>query len=231
MDGSSAAVGAGTTIEFGGETLILDPLTISDFGIVENHLLQSRPNPINLAAEAVERLHERAAEKAEAIIAEAQQRSAGLTSDAAQAVLAEANRKAGSAIQRAEQLGRDMMDRAFDEAKKVAKIDIKEVQHWMDTPPGVAYTIWLSLEKRYPSKFTLKEANKIIDAMSDRGRAELVKSRDLAAGTHVLKLKNSTSSPDLGEVERNTTSSPISEKSPAANESEAVSTGTNSSSV
>lgn len=48
MDGLGRPAGAGLTIEFNGETLILSPLTLKDFGLIEQHLLSKRTNPLEM---------------------------------------------------------------------------------------------------------------------------------------------------------------------------------------
>jgi len=62
-DGIAGPTGAGVPVEFGGETLILDPLTLKDFGLIERHLLRRRKNPLEVVREAVKDLPPDLAEK------------------------------------------------------------------------------------------------------------------------------------------------------------------------
>lgn len=55
-DGIARPAGSGTTIELGGKTLILEPLTLKDYGLVENEYLKRKPNPIEVVAKAAEHL-------------------------------------------------------------------------------------------------------------------------------------------------------------------------------
>lgn len=57
MDGMGRAVGAGVPIPLDGETLILQPLTLEDFGLLEQKILADRPNPMDLARQQVRELY------------------------------------------------------------------------------------------------------------------------------------------------------------------------------
>jgi hypothetical protein len=52
MDGLGRTSGAGKTITIGGKDFFLEPLTLRDFGVVEQHLLSKRPNPLKIVGEA-----------------------------------------------------------------------------------------------------------------------------------------------------------------------------------
>ncbi len=55
-DGLGRAMGAGVPINFGGETLILDPLTLKDLGVIEQHLLRSRRTSLDVGREQVQEI-------------------------------------------------------------------------------------------------------------------------------------------------------------------------------
>lgn len=52
MDGLARASGAPVPFSFRGETYLLAGLTLNDFGVMEQHLLAQKPNPVKIVAEA-----------------------------------------------------------------------------------------------------------------------------------------------------------------------------------
>lgn len=58
MDGLGRASGAGKIITVKGKDYILSPLTIRHFGMVEQQILSTRPNPLKMVAEAAADLPE-----------------------------------------------------------------------------------------------------------------------------------------------------------------------------
>lgn len=58
MDGLSRAIGAGMPVKIGENTYMLSPLTLEDFGLIENEMLAKRPNPMQRVMEVYEKLPE-----------------------------------------------------------------------------------------------------------------------------------------------------------------------------
>ena len=63
MDGLAKPAGSGIPIKFNGEDLVLDALGIEDLGVIENHLLSKRKNPLDVAKQAFPGLPPELAEK------------------------------------------------------------------------------------------------------------------------------------------------------------------------
>lgn len=51
-NGVNRAAGSPTTVTLDGKTYIMEPLTLKDFGVIENEYLKRRPNPLKAVAEA-----------------------------------------------------------------------------------------------------------------------------------------------------------------------------------
>lgn len=154
MDGVARPSGAGVTITFGGETLILEALTLKDFGLIENHLLSQRQNPLLVVRDVIGDLPPEMADK--------------------------------------------LLDKAYRDAKKMNEVAAEEVAEWIDTFNGMAFSLWLSLEKRYAGRFTLDNVLEIMEAISEEELEDLKNLRDQAAGLD--ELGNST-----GETSSSTT--------------------------
>jgi len=166
MDGLGRAIGAGVPIQFSGETLILDPVTVSDFGLIEQELLSRRPNPMDLTRK-----------EAQAFILDA----AKLGSSAEDEFL----RKQYIAM--AEKIMADGMAAA----RKANGIKPTEVAEWLDTFDGVQFTLWLKLDQRYPDRFfTLDKIKEVMQSMQEDEIERLKKLRDQASGLD--ELGNST---------------------------------------
>lgn len=56
MEGLGRAAGSGVPIRLRGETVILPPLNLKDMGVIEQHLLKTRPNPLKAAVEVIKDL-------------------------------------------------------------------------------------------------------------------------------------------------------------------------------
>ncbi len=56
MEGLGRAAGSGVPITLRGETVILPPLNLKDMGVIEQHLLKTRPNPLKAVMEVVNEL-------------------------------------------------------------------------------------------------------------------------------------------------------------------------------
>ena len=133
MDGVSRPAGSGVPIEWkDGEVLILDPVTLKDLGVVEQHILSKRPDPIDLA---LDKIAER-----------------GL----------------------AEPIAKALFDRAFVAAKAQNVVTREEVGQFIDTREGLAFTIWLSLQKRYGERFKLGDIEVVPSELRARRGDEVI---------------------------------------------------------
>jgi hypothetical protein len=74
-------------------------------------------------------------------------------------------------------------DKVIRECEKLSEIPAAEVQEWIDTRDGLTFTLWLCLEKKYPSQFVLEDMLEVIGSqLSDEEVAKLVAARDQANG-------------------------------------------------
>ena len=197
MDGLGRAIGAGVPIQFNGETLILDGVTVGDFGLIEQHLLAQRPNPMDIVRpqamafmrEAtllipVVAARQKRIEALQALPKPNGKESAELSELQAAISVDEAMRS--ECIAMAEKLMAD----ARTEAMKKNKIPPREVAAWLDTVEGVTFTIWLKLDQKYPGKYTLQQTQAIMQAMHESDRERVKKLRDQASAFD--ELGNST---------------------------------------
>lgn len=141
MDGLGRAVGAGVTLKFGEREIILEPLTLRDFGLIEQHLLSQRRSPLDLVKDVVRDLPP--------------------------------------------ELAKSLLEQAYEDAKKGNTISPQEIAEWIDTFDGMAYSLWLSLEKRYPGEYQLTDVHDVMQQMmeSDESVMERLKAlRDQASG-------------------------------------------------
>ncbi len=182
MDGLSRVTGAPVTIRFQGEDLFLDPITLQDYGAIEQHLLRlPRPNVMALAEEAVDQLNDRAQGKINKLLAEPFKDDSDK-----EAAVAKAKTISDTAKQRSEAL----LSRALDAAKKNNTIAQDEISGWIDSVAGLSFCLWLKLSQRYPGRFSLEDVSEIIGQYGEDQRAQLIKDRDQASGSD--QLGNST---------------------------------------
>lgn len=71
MEGVSRPAGSGVPIEWKGETLVLEPLGLKQWGEIEQYLLKQKPDPIKVAARIKKELGPLAPETEEKLTAEA----------------------------------------------------------------------------------------------------------------------------------------------------------------
>ena len=150
MDGVARAAGSGVSIEFNGRTLILAPLSLKDFGLIENHLLSQQLNPLDLVKVVVKDLPPELA--------------AGLLRD------------------------------AYKDAKQMNMISAAAVAEWIDTFDGMAYTMWVCLNKTYPNEFELADVVQIMQELTEDELERMKNLRDQASG--IDELGNSTGETD-----------------------------------
>ncbi len=169
MDGLARASGAGVPIEFDGETLILDPIVLNDYGIIEQHLLKrTRPNIIALATEVADDISAKAETAAELALKDNPNDPTAIA--AAKEILSRAQKKADA-----------LMNKAFAETRKTNTITQDEAMSFIDSAPGLAFCIWLKFSQRYPNRFPLEKVNEIVQQYSDTKRRELLAARDQAS--------------------------------------------------
>lgn len=75
------------------------------------------------------------------------------------------------------------LDKTREESEKLSVSDL-DVQGWMDADrEGVAFTLWLSLEKNYAGKFKLEEMTDVLVAqVSEEELMKLIAARDQVNG-------------------------------------------------
>ena len=74
-----------------------------------------------------------------------------------------------------------LLDKAYVDATKANKATQKEIQEWIDSPEGICYTLWISLQKRYPD-MTHELIEQLVDKMGEDTLKELMNERDKASG-------------------------------------------------
>jgi len=127
MDGLCRVIGAGTTIEIRGVTYRLAAMTLEDWGIVENRILQQKRNAI-------------------------------LTTIADQRDCLPAD------VWRAE------WKAACERAQSILRVSYAEAEAGVATDEGMAFRLWLMLEKHYPSEFSYDDLLDIVGAMTELER-------------------------------------------------------------
>ena len=152
-DDLGRAAGSGVPFTFGGEDLVFPPFTIEIVGEVKQHLLRQRK-----PAQEVLREH----------VAELQAMDAG--------------RPKGSPPVFTPALLEGMVAESMKAGRQINVVTDQEFGEFIDTVDGLVITFWLSLERRYPGKFTKDQVRAIIEGMSAREKEDLEKVRDQAAG-------------------------------------------------
>lgn len=78
-----------------------------------------------------------------------------------------------------------MLNEAKERARAIQRVQPTEVFAWLDTPEGVAYTLWLLFEDKFPGKYTHADIQIEITRLAMENAAEfeqLKADRDQAAG-------------------------------------------------
>lgn len=145
-DGLGKAVGSGVPIVFNGEHLILEPMTLRDYGLIEQHIIQKRVNPVEKVRPMLDGL-----------------------SDEAQ---------------------KHLLSLAYADLKGSTTATLEESTAFIDSIEGVAFTLWILLNKSMPGKYTLPAVQEIVNAMTPEELSKVMNARDQAAGTD--ELGNST---------------------------------------
>lgn len=183
MDGLGRAVGAGVPMEFGGEMVVLDPLRIEDFGLVEQHLLSKRESPLTVGQRQAEELLGKAADF--------QRQTAKQPANDAEKLAMMAQIERAQLLQQFYlELAKDVLTKSRSEARKENTVPPQEVVAWIGTIDGLVFTIWLKLHQRYPGKFSLERVREIVLAKTEEELAQLARLRDQASG--IDDLGNST---------------------------------------
>lgn len=140
MAGMALPMGSEVTIKWQGETLLLAPLTLRDFGTVEHELLKrKREEKLNTVAFLYGKIPD--------------------------------------------ELFSAQLDKVRSECEKLTVTDA-EVSQWMDgEKEGICFTLWLSLEKKYPGKLKLDEMLDVMyEQVDDEELMKLVNARDQVNG-------------------------------------------------
>ncbi len=175
MDGLARASGAGVPISFEGETLILDPIVLNDYGVIEQYLLKkTRPNIIALATEVADDITTKAEAAATELLAQSKPNDPAAQA-AAKAILERAQKKADA-----------LMNKAFAETRKVNMVSQTEAMEFIDSPAGLAFCVWIKFADRYPGRFSLEKVNEIIQKFSEDQVKELMEARDQASARDIV---------------------------------------------
>lgn len=141
MDGLGRAAGSPVVIRLAGKDYKMSPLTLRDFGTIEQHLLTKRPNILKEVAAACSDLPE--------------------------------------------DIAKQLMDRAYEDAKKGNTIPAAEVAEWVDSFDGMCFSIWLSLSKEHKD-ITQDEVMQLLSIMGPEELEQMKNMRDVASGVDEL---------------------------------------------
>lgn len=78
------------------------------------------------------------------------------------------------------------VDSAVKKCELMSEVPAAEVQAWMETSAGVAFTLWLSLERKYSGEFVLEDMLEVISTQLPKEEVDkLIAARDQANGLDV----------------------------------------------
>lgn len=89
-----------------------------------------------------------------------------------------------------EALAREMLFRAYDDARKLDKVSDEDTDDFMLSIEGVAYQLWLSLRHNYQDKYSLEDVWDGLDQMSPEDLKAM--RADIAQASAMDELGNST---------------------------------------
>lgn len=89
-----------------------------------------------------------------------------------------------------EALAREMLTRAYDDARRMEKVSDEDTDRFMASIEGVAYQLWLSLRHNYGDKYSLEDIWDGLDEMSPEDLAAMQAAASQASGMD--ELGNST---------------------------------------
>ena len=81
-----------------------------------------------------------------------------------------------------------LWSQAMEDAKKIQEVTPQEVFRWIDSPTGMAYTLWVLFEDKYPGRYKLADLDRAMMEMATQNAAKfegLKMDRDQAAGLDV----------------------------------------------
>lgn len=145
-DGLARVAGGGVPIEFDGQMIVLEPLTMKDFATIEQHLLSKRQNPLDMVKSRLEGLEP--------------------------------------------EVQKHLLELAYQDSKRMTTISPAEVGGFMDTVDGLAFTIWLCVQRSHPGRWTLENVENYVKSQSVLGIQNMLRARDQASGLD--ELGNST---------------------------------------
>lgn len=88
------------------------------------------------------------------------------------------------------EMQKHLMDLAYADMRRSTTVSPEEVDAWMGTTEGLAFTIWMALSRGYPGRWTLEQIESKINDMDVKGVHKMLRARDQAAG--IDELGNST---------------------------------------
>lgn len=83
-----------------------------------------------------------------------------------------------------------LIDVAYADMRRNTTVSPEEVDAYMGTTEGLAFTIWLALSRGYPGRWTLEQIENKINDMDVKSVHKMLRARDQAAG--IDELGNST---------------------------------------
>ena len=81
------------------------------------------------------------------------------------------------------EIAQRLAERAYRDAVKTDDVPLEEVVEWLETLEGLSFTIWLSLEKRYPGEFTPGGCLEVLNSLTDKQVEELKDQQAAISGT------------------------------------------------
>jgi hypothetical protein len=80
----------------------------------------------------------------------------------------------------------DMATADMRRDRKTRMVQVAELEHWLETLPGVAYSAWCMLSKVNPACLCLEDVEAHVETMSREELSRFCRARDMAAGMDVL---------------------------------------------
>jgi len=97
-----------------------------------------------------------------------------------------------------EPLARELLFRAYDDAKKLEKVSDADVDAFTVSVEGLAFQLWLSLQHSYSGKYTLEDVEQLLDGLTPEEVSGLAAAMQQASGMD--DLGNSTGRAGPGTI-------------------------------
>lgn len=91
-----------------------------------------------------------------------------------------------------------LLELAYEDAKRQTTISASEAGEFIDSVDGLAFTLWLVLERSHQGRWTLERVNEIVKSMTPTEIQEMLRLRDQASGLD--DLGNSTGQTSEAEM-------------------------------